>query len=186
MCSAIAHQKELCKALTYHLYIHKLQRTYYFHRERLSRRISARESPMAALPLKGPSQEDDLDEPSQPLRRSHGLTYIRRFLTTYAAARTRAHASPPCYIATPCATLSHQVACGLTAACRSTSPRALSRPQQELMEGQVPEALLRVRVLRAHYQPNDVRGDERVELRVGPARGRLHRPGHARLLDNGS
>ena len=36
------------------------------------------------LPIKGPGQpeaEED-DEPTVPLRRSHGLTYIRRFLTT--------------------------------------------------------------------------------------------------------
>ena len=32
------------------------------------------------LPIKGPNDEDD--EPSTPLRKAHGLVYIRRFLAT--------------------------------------------------------------------------------------------------------
>ena len=33
------------------------------------------------LPIKGPGQEDD-DEPAVPLRKAHGLQYLRRFLAT--------------------------------------------------------------------------------------------------------
>ena len=36
----------------------------------------------AMLPIKGPTPENDDDEPAQPLRKAHGLEYIRRFLTT--------------------------------------------------------------------------------------------------------
>lgn len=35
----------------------------------------------AALPIKGPAPEED-DEPTVPLRKAHGLEYLRRFLTT--------------------------------------------------------------------------------------------------------
>ena len=36
----------------------------------------------ARLEIKGPQQDDDVDEPDVPLRRSHGIQYIRRFYAT--------------------------------------------------------------------------------------------------------
>ena len=32
-----------------------------------------------SLPIKGPQEHEDDDEPAQPLRAAHGIQYIRRF-----------------------------------------------------------------------------------------------------------